>query len=186
MQLNSALGALGIAAASAVVVFAVHRMATSGGSMSEPRSTLISQTDIQAPPAMTPPAMAGQPVEGEPAQPADDAAVAAAAERGADAALTVDPHIEALRHPSPVYRNVSLATVIRNAGHQCVEILSSAAGDDELGAWRVACDGGHAYFVSPDEAGGLQVEPMPYFEMPFRPLLQEFPDQGLRLVPPRE
>lgn len=181
MQLNSALGVLGIAAVSAVAIFTVHRVLTTAGSMLEPPSTLITPLDArrtaQSAQAVDPPAA------DEPIPLVAEADLASAAQSGAEPGQPANPHIDALRHPSPVYRNVSLATVIRDAGHVCVEILSSASGDDELGAWRVACDGGHAYFVSPGEAGELHVEPMPYFEMPFRPPLREPVDRPLRLVP---
>src|SRR5690606_18962118 len=87
-----------------------------------------------------------------------------------------NPHVEALRNPSPVYRNVSLTTVIREAGYVCTDILSSAAGDDGLATWRVSCEDARAYLVSEDDAGGLRVEPIAYIEVPVRPRMQMIPE----------
>lgn len=188
MQMKSTLGALAVIAivvVSAVGIFTAHRMMTSTGAMPEPPGGAAPALDGS--PSAERARASGTLVEDEhellaaAGDPADETAVIVA-----EPVEWVDPHIEALRHPSPDYRNVSLATVIRDAGHVCIEILSSAAGDAELDTWRVACDGGHAYFISQDGAGGLRVEPMPYFEMPVRRAIPEQMNPPLRFVPPPE
>lgn len=94
-----------------------------------------------------------------------------------------NPHLDALRHPSPAYRNVTLATVIQSAGHPCTSVLSSAAGHDDLTSWRVSCEGGHAYFVFAD-GDELRVEPMVYFDMPTPFVPVEPSESQPRLLPP--
>lgn len=74
---------------------------------------------------------------------------------------------EALRHPSDSYRDTTLITLIRDAGHICTDVVWSAAGTHDGSTWRVSCDGARSFIVAEDRAGGFVVEPLPYIEMPF-------------------
>lgn len=182
--LRGALFVIGIGIASAAAVFTLHRVVVNG----EPQA--------QAPsPELAARAVLddgnGRRTEG----PGDDRTAAAeiVGDEGDSAAAEPDapvehaggdvsPHIEALRHPSPTYRNVSLATVIRAAGYECIDVVSSAAGDDGLATWRVSCDGAHAYLVSEDGAGGLRVERMEYFDAP-TPFILRAPEEAREPLP---
>lgn len=169
---RAALGVIGIGIASAAGVFALHR-ASDGPAPATPAASTPAAARQDSPRAAAP-ANADRVPEGHLDERVADAGRSDAegelpadrAERFDRAEDDINPHIEALRHPSPTYRNVSLATVIRAAGYECVDVVSSAAGDDELATWRVSCDGAHAYLVSEDGAGGLRVERMAYFDAP--------------------
>lgn len=197
MRAKSALGGLGIVAVgvvSAGAVFVLHRALMSDRSPSyaatepsdrprdaeqrldERENQLLARTDSVA----------------------DETATNAGGQRAPDApADNGSPHVEALRHPSPSYRNVSLLAAIRGAGHVCTDILSAGASADDLGVWRVSCEGARAYFVSEDGDGGLRVEPIVFRDGlvpgPFNQgeppnLVPESPNDGPRLqfVPPPE
>src|SRR5690606_25444545 len=70
------------------------------------------------------------------------------------------PHGGALRHPSEAFRNASLLALIRDAGYLCVDIVSSAAWNESASAWRVSCEGVHAYIVIELDNGSFRVEPL--------------------------
>ena len=74
---------------------------------------------------------------------------------------------EALRHPSDSFRESTLITLIRNAGHVCTDVVWSAAGRHDSSAWRVSCDGARSFMVAEDRYGGFVVEPLPYIETIF-------------------
>jgi len=182
--LRGALFVIGIGIASAAAVFTLHRVVVNG----EPQAQAPSP-ELAARAALDD--VNGRRSEGL----ADDRTAAvdlvgdeshsAAAEPDVPAEHAggdVNPHIEALRHPSPTYRNVSLATVIRAAGYECIDVVSSTAGDDGLATWRVSCDGAHAYLVSEDGAGGLRVERMEYFDAP-TPFILRVPEEAREPLP---
>lgn len=191
---HSAYGAIAIGIASTVAVFALHRTVIferpSGGSPRlEPAESLdpapLFDRGERSPDEAA--HSAGDELIARAQVPAEDNEPPASADGRAEEAAS--PHIEALRHPSPVYRNVSLMTVIREAGFVCVDITWAAAGDEDLGAWRVSCDGVHAYLISEDGAGGLRVEPMTYFDAPVPAPIQLVPEPTggtPRLLPPLE
>jgi len=172
----AACQALGIAIVSAAVLFVLHRTLSSDGPWSrvstfgfgnaadrsmEPGEAQVAERDPRA-----------EDMRGDARRDADEPALGTRTEAGAanEAAEAADaprtnPHIEALSHPSPTYRNSSLAAAIRDAGHVCTDVLSSAAGDEDLKSWRVSCDGGRAYLVFAD-GDELRVEPMLYWDAP--------------------
>jgi hypothetical protein len=183
MRAGSALGALRIFAigvVSAAAAFVLHR-----AFISDPAPPMPSQRSASSLEISTQSDDAERPEARRP----QETPAAAAAPRNEDETETVadarapeprirnvpNPHVEALRHPSPIYRNVSLMAVIREAGYVCTDILSSAAGDDALAAWRVSCEAARAYLIAEDGAGGLRVEPIAYFEAPVRPPLELVP-----------
>lgn len=181
-QFRAAAGIVGVGIASAASVFLIHRLLVSDPPSEEssaapqaPGTAAASSTDT-ARPFGAPRDDVDAPIARSaiPGNAREDDAVAAEPESDR-APHDVSPHIEALRHPSPEYRNVSLTTVIRAAGHVCVEVLSATPGTEDLGTWRVSCDGARAYLVSEDGAGGLRVEPMPFFEVPVRPPMETIP-----------
>lgn len=92
--------------------------------------------------------------------------VVAGARDGGDVASMRSPHAAALRHPSESFRNTSLLALIRGAGHVCLDIVSSATLDDELAAWRVSCEGAHAYIVAELDGGEFLVEPLEHYDAP--------------------
>jgi|SRR5690606_16284112 len=112
-----------------------------------------------------------------------DGVAADGTERGPTAGRT-NPHIEALTHPSPTYRNSSLAAAIRDEGYVCTDVLSSAAGGDDLRSWRVSCEGGRAYLVFAD-GDELRVEPMHYFDAP-TPFIPVEPTESPPILRPPE
>ena len=195
MKAKTALGAVGIGVASAVVLFATHRtLSTDGGSTepavaTAPRSadSVIERDGASAPALgdgeLLARAESADGLASPGAHGPDEDETASSAELRAEAdAPAANPHIEALSHPSPGYRNVSLATVIREAGHVCTDVLSSSSTHENLGAWRVSCEGGRAYFVFEDAPGSLRVEPMMYFDSP-APFIQRDSENGPVLVP---
>jgi len=76
------------------------------------------------------------------------------------------PHGGALRHPSEAFRNASLLALIRDAGYLCVDIVSSAAWNESASAWRVSCEGVHAYIVIELDNGSFLVEPLETYDAP--------------------
>lgn len=184
MRARSALGAfqiIAIGVVSTAAVFALHRAFLSDPALSlasgRPASSLESSVRSDDPRAsLAEPAARSELELLAKAEPAgDESGSETTAEERAPAPGSRDvpnPHVAALRSPSPTYRNVSLTTVIREAGYVCIDILSSAAGDDGLGTWRVSCEDARAYLISEDGAGGLRVEPIAYFEVPVRQPLE--------------
>jgi len=194
MKAMTTLGALGIGAASAVALFAVHRTRSTDGAPSErpvtaaprpqggaaapagQRGELVARAENAADGFASP---GGDGADGS----RGDGGAASGAETGSEADEgAANPHIEALSHPSPAYRNVSLATVIQEAGHVCTNVLSSSAAHENLSSWRVSCEGGRAYFVFEDAPGSLRVEPMVYFDSP-TPFIRRDSEGGPILVP---
>lgn len=182
----AACQALGIGIVSAIALFFVHRALISDDTPSDTlpgASTFASAdgTDPSAEPAATDGGRDERLARADDRGEADDLP-AVRAERAPTGEQT-NPHLDALRHPSPAYRNVTLATVIQSAGHPCTSVLSSAAGHDDLTSWRVSCEGGHAYFVFAD-GDELRVEPMVYFDMPTPFVPVEPSESQPRLLPP--
>ena len=179
MKAKSTLGALQtiiIGVVSAAAVFVLHRAIISEPAPPLPSGRSAVAVESSAPFDSAEQRVSAPPAETETLARADSEAPAEAEEsvprRGRE---LPNPHVEALRSPSPIYRNVSLMTVIREAGYVCTDILSSAAGDDALATWRVSCEDAQAYLIAEDGAGGLRVEPIAYFEMPVRPRFELVP-----------
>lgn len=187
-----AAGIVAIGVVSAAVVFVLHRTLSSDAPSFE-TSRFVSPSEWSIPSQGNEPAPLSKQEDDlvATADPVGNESEASVVERRGLEAGPEDeasPRLEALRHPSPGYRNATLTAVIRESGHVCLDVVSSTAGTEDLKTWRVSCEGAHAYLVSDDGAGGLRVEPMPYFEVPVvRPLL--VPDSSntpLRSLPPIE
>lgn len=106
------------------------------------------------------------PVDSLDGEPRDDAAGNVGADLEHVDRPMRSPHADALRHPSEAFRNASLLALIRDAGYLCLDIVSSAAWNESASAWRVSCEGVHAYIVIELDNGSFLVEPLETYDAP--------------------
>jgi hypothetical protein len=150
-----AVSSLALALATAVVVFSIHRYIVRGEAETAADVTDRAgvERDRSSEASRRPPASGSSSHEDAVA---DESLPTSEDTRESDAPLTLDT--------PETFRNTSILIAIREAGFVCPDLVSAAAGTDDVAAWRVVCDGALVYLVGVDESGRLAVDPVPYAE----------------------
>lgn len=77
---------------------------------------------------------------------------------------------ESLHGASEGERNELLRAAILHAGFRCTQVLESAATPVEAAmSWRVICNDAQVFLASFEQDDRVEVQPMPYGDMPRRP-----------------
>lgn len=145
--MRASVKALSIAATSAIVLFAGHRLVVGHRGAIEDASTVTA----------TSPA------------PDDAASISVAVGAGSADPPRGETDVAASRRRellsmSETFRNTSLVIAIRDAGLRCERIVDVAQGGDGVAAWRVSCNDARVYWTGVGNDGGIVVDSISYSE----------------------